>query len=272
MREVSQKGPEKEIPTSPFIISAASSSLGLGVSIPETRERRKTCSSKQTDLAHNKQLIPQLQDNDYNLLRSLRFARGIENTQDLIFAVVLLSEEIQMFKIARETGEVTEFRPPITNFAPGMTHLEYMDNKPKTNFWFLSYHTYQTTLSTEVATLDEPIPQGDKGFFKVEITPDAVNTVFFNQVAELHQSVYFMDTPDSDKFFTTEKELDLEAEFHLKFYSTSTNTHTLLKSQSIGLTNFYQNSEFLTSISAVALNKPFTEEIHFYDESLTKKG
>ena len=40
------------------------------------------------------QLTPQLSDNDYNLLRSLRFARGLESTQDLVFAVVMLSDEI----------------------------------------------------------------------------------------------------------------------------------------------------------------------------------
>ena len=144
-----------------------------------------------------------------------------------------------------------------------------MDNKPKTNYWFLSYHTYQQTLS-DIAP-NNPISQGNKGFFKVEITPDAVNQVFFKNLAELYQAVYFMDTPDSDKFLTTEKELGTEPEIYLRLYSTSTNPPTVLKSQNIGGT-IYDNSEFLTSVSAVAMNKPYSEEIDFYDESLTKKG
>lgn len=175
-----------------------------------------------------------------------------------------------MFKIARESGEISQFRSPITNFAPGMSRLEYMDNKPKTNYWFLSYHTYQQTLSDDIPPI--PISQGTKGFFKVEITPDTVNQIFFQSLSELYQAVYFMDTPESDKFLTTEKELGTEPELYLRLYSTSSSPPTVLKSQNIGGSSYYENSEFLTSILAVAMNRPLSEEIDFYDESLTKKG
>lgn len=81
-----------------------------------------------------------------------------------------------------------------------------------------------------------------------------------------------MDTPDSDKFFTTEKELGTEPEFYLRLYSTATNPPTVLRSQNIGDSTFYENSLFLVTISAVALNKPYSEQIHFYDGNLLKIG
>lgn len=81
-----------------------------------------------------------------------------------------------------------------------------------------------------------------------------------------------MDTPESDKFLTTEKELGTEPELYLRLYSTSSSPPTVLKSQNIGGSSYYENSEFLTSILAVAMNRPLSEEIDFYDESLTKKG
>ena len=198
--------------------------------------------------------------NEFNLLRSLQFARGRETTQDAIFSVVFLSDEIQMFKISRETGEITDFRPPITNFAAGMSQLSYMDNKPKTNIWFLSYHTDITGVVS------------NNGFFKVEITPESVNQIFFKILAELHAAVSFLDTPESDTFFTYEKEIGTEPEHYLRLYSTSSNTPTVLKSVNIGAYVTYRNAEFLTSISAVALNKPYFGEVDLYDESLTKKG
>lgn len=138
---------------------------------------------------NTKQLTTTGLDNSLNLLRSMNFARGLDNTQDAIFAAVLLSDEIQMFKVARQTGEITDFRAPITNFEPGMSYLAYMDNKPKTNFWFVCYHTYAQTYYE-----DPPLPsgiylensQGPKGFFKVEITADSVNKVFFKNSIRLY--------------------------------------------------------------------------------------
>lgn len=176
-----------------------------------------------------------------------------------LFGTISSNMEVNWFSLDRATGDISSFGSPSNYDVDGCVVPIGIDHQPNSSYWFVTYGLGNCSR-----------------FRKLEANSSSKTMITEKEIYYVNLSVLIRSSLNPNILLTLERSTVGETNFHIRYYSTTSNPPTVLQQLDLGTpTVNLRQGIYLESVDAVAIsrrNVATVVTIYSYSPSITLRA